>query len=381
MHRFEADRWTEVETLLDQLLDSEPDVRPQLLVRIRSDDPQLAAEVERMLHAITESDQYFREAAANYASTMIAELARGNQVPPGTLLGPYEIISELGRGGAAAVYLAHDRKHDRRVAVKVPRGELAAVLGAQRFLREIRAAAQLQHPNIVPLHDSGESDGLLYYVMPYIDGESLRQRLQREPQLPLGDALQIAGELADALDHSHAHGLVHRDIKPENILLSGGHALVADFGIARAIATVEVEQLTETGVILGTPEYMSPEQMAGESRLDGKSDIYSLGCVVYEMVVGEPPFTAATPSGIMARKMADPVPSMRTVREGLPLRVELAVNRALARMPADRFSTARQFAAALRGESPPADSSREQPGAIRRQVSRLLEMARPKKRD
>jgi len=381
MHRFEADRWAEVETLLDQLLDSEPDVRPQLLVRIRSDDPQLAAEVERMLHAITESDQYFREAAANYASTMIAELARGNQVPPGTLLGPYEIISELGRGGAAAVYLAHDRKHDRRVAVKVPRGELAAVLGAQRFLREIRAAAQLQHPNIVPLHDSGESDGLLYYVMPYIDGESLRQRLQREPQLPLGDALQIAGELADALDHSHAHGLVHRDIKPENILLSGGHALVADFGIARAIATVEVEQLTETGVILGTPEYMSPEQMAGESRLDGKSDIYSLGCVVYEMVVGEPPFTAATPSGIMARKMADPVPSMRTVREGLPLRVELAVNRALARMPADRFSTARQFAAALRGESPPADSSREQPGAIRRQVSRLLEMARPKKRD
>ena len=381
MHRFEADRWTEVETLLDQLLDSEPDVRPQLLVRIRSDDPQLAAEVERMLHAITESDQYFREAAANYASTMIAELARGNQVPPGTLLGPYEIISELGRGGAAAVYLAHDRKHDRRVAVKVPRGELAAVLGAQRFLREIRAAAQLQHPNIVPLHDSGESDGLLYYVMPYIDGESLRQRLQREPQLPLGDALQIAGELADALDHSHAHGLVHRDIKPENILLSGGHALVADFGIARAIATVEVEQLTETGVILGTPEYMSPEQMAGESRLDGKSDIYSLGCVVYEMVVGEPPFTAATPSGIMARKMADPVPSMRTVREGLPLRVELAVNRALARMPADRFSTARQFAAALRGESPPADSSREQPGAIRRQVSRLLEMARPKKCD
>jgi len=381
MHRFEADRWAEVETLLDQLLDSEPDVRPQLLVRIRSDDPQLAAEVERMLHAITESDQYFREAAANYASTMIAELARGNQVPPGTLLGPYEIISELGRGGAAAVYLAHDRKHDRRVAVKVPRGELAAVLGAQRFLREIRAAAQLQHPNIVPLHDSGESDGLLYYVMPYIDGESLRQRLQREPQLPLGDALQIAGELADALDHSHAHGLVHRDIKPENILLSGGHALVADFGIARAIATVEVEQLTETGVILGTPEYMSPEQMAGESRLDGKSDIYSLGCVVYEMVVGEPPFTAATPSGIMARKMADPVPSMRTVREGLPLRVELAVNRALARMPADRFSTARQFAAALRGESPPADSSREQPGAIRRQVSRLLEMARPKKCD
>jgi len=381
MHRFEADRWAEVETLLDQLLDSEPDVRPQLLVRIRSDDPQLAAEVERMLHAITESDQYFREAAANYASTMIAELARGNQVPPGTLLGPYEIISELGRGGAAAVYLAHDRKHDRRVAVKVPRGELAAVLGAQRFLREIRAAAQLQHPNIVPLHDSGESDGLLYYVMPYIDGESLRQRLQREPQLPLGDALQIAGELADALDHSHAHGLVHRDIKPENILLSGGHALVADFGIARAIATVEVEQLTETGVILGTPEYMSPEQMAGESRLDGKSDIYSLGCVVYEMVVGEPPFTAATPSGIMARKMADPVPSMRTVREGLPLRVELSVNRALARMPADRFSTARQFAAALRGESPPADSSREQPGAIRRQVSRLLEMARPKKRD
>ncbi len=380
MNRFGGDRWAEVESLLDQLLDSEPDTRPQLLLRIRSDDPQLAAEVERLLHAITESDQYFREAAASYASTLIAEVGGRNEVPPGTLLGAYEIISELGRGGAAAVYLAHDRKHDRRVAVKVPRGELAAVLGAERFLREIRAAAQLQHPNIVPLHDSGESDGVLYYVMPYIDGESLRQRLKREPELPLSDALQIAGEVADALDHSHAHGLVHRDIKPENILLSGGHALVADFGIAHAMASVGLEQLTETGVILGTPEYMSPEQAAGESQVDGKSDIYSLGCVVYEMVVGEPPFTAATPSGIMARKMVDPVPSMRTVRQELPPRVELAVNRALARMPADRFSTARQFAVALRGDLPPGDSSQKSAGAFRRQVSRLLEMARPKKR-
>jgi serine/threonine-protein kinase len=220
-------------------------------------------------------------------------------------------------------------------------------------------------------------DGLLYYVMPYVEGESLRERLRREPQLPLTDALQIAGEVADALGHSHEHGVVHRDIKPENILLSGGHALVADFGIARAMAAAGAERLTETGVILGTPEYMSPEQASGESQLDGRSDIYSLGCVLYEMLIGEPPFTAATDGGVMARKLVDPVPSLRTVRQELPIPVELAVKKALARMPADRFASGEQFAAALRGDTVPDANLPAKPvSVIRRQVARCIRWLR-----
>ncbi|HEV7366545.1 MAG TPA: serine/threonine-protein kinase [Gemmatimonadales bacterium] len=389
-----ADRWDEIERLLDQLLDSEPDGQRQLLARFRSDDPQLGAEVERILHAITRSEQFLRDHAADYASPLISDLAAGSGLLPGSLLGTYEIVRELGRGGAARVYLAHDRRHHRQVAIKVPHDEIAAILGAERFLREIRFAAQLQHPNILPLHDSGESDGVLYYVMPYIEGESLRERLKRELQLPLSDALQIAGEVADALSHSHAHGVVHRDIKPENILLSGypsrdrsatggWHALVADFGIARAIAAAGGERLTATGVILGTPEYLSPEQASG-SQLDGRSDIYSLGCVVYEMLGGEPPFTAATPGGVLARKMVDPIPSLRTIRPGVPIPVERAVYQALARLPADRFSTAQQFAAALRGDSPPAADLPHKPlGAIRRasiEILSWLDSARRKKR-
>jgi serine/threonine-protein kinase len=374
MTRFGGDRWTELEPLLDQLLDAEPERRSRELVRLHSDDPQLAEEVERLLHAIAESEQYLREAAANYASPLISEVGGGDELSPGTRLGGYEIIKQLGRGGAATVYLAQDPKHDRRVAVKVARAEVAAVLGAERFLREIRFAAQLQHPNILPLHDSGESDGRLYYVMPYIEGESLRDRLKREPQLPLTDAVQIAGEVADALGHAHARGLVHRDIKPENILFSGVHAVVADFGIARAMAAAGGDQLTETGVILGTPEYMSPEQAAGESQLDGRSDVYSLGCVVYEMLVGEPPFTAATVSGVIAQKMVDPLPSLRIVRDTLPIRVERAVMKALGRMPADRFATAPEFAAALRGDSAStgADNPSQSHSLIRRQVARCF---------
>jgi serine/threonine-protein kinase len=381
--RFGGDRWTEVEPLVDQLLDQEPERRLQELGRIRSGDPMLADEVERLLHAITESEQYLREAAASYASPLISDVARGDELSPGARLDRYEIIRQLGRGGAATVYLAQDRKHDRQVAIKVARAEVAAVLGAERFLREIRFAAQLQHPNILPLHDSGESDGMLYYVMPYIEGESLRDRLNREQQLPLSDAVEIAGEVADALGHAHVRGLVHRDIKPENILLSGEHALVADFGIARAMAAAGGDRLTEAGVILGTPEYMSPEQAAGESELDGRSDIYSLGCVVYEMLAGEPPFTAATVGGVIAQKMVDPVPSLRTVRDTLPIRVERAVMRALGRMPADRFASAPGFAAALKGESAPGDISARPHGRIRRQIARCfhwLALARRKNR-
>ena len=266
----------------------------------------------------------------------------------------YLIERDLGQGGMAWVFLAQDLKHRRLVAVKVLRPEIGAVIGAERFLREIEIAAQLNHPHILPLHDSGEVAGLLYYIMPFVEGESLRDRLQREAQLPLDDALKITREVADALAYAHARGVVHRDVKPENILLQSGHAVVADFGIARAIATAAGGNLTETGMVLGTPSYMSPEQGAGESALDGRSDVYSLGCVLYEMLAGEPPFSGPTAQAIFARRMTDPVPSLRTVRERVPEQVERAIATALARAPADRYTTAAQFAVALSEGAVPA---------------------------
>jgi serine/threonine-protein kinase len=259
----------------------------------------------------------------------------------------YTVERELGRGGMAIVYLARDLRHDRLVALKTIRPELLPALGPERFLREIQIAARLQHPNILSLYDSGVADGLLYYVMPYVEGESLRARLEREGQLPLEDALQITREVAEALAYAHGHDVVHRDIKPENILLSGGHALVADFGITRAITAAGGERLTETGLAVGTAAYMSPEQAAADSRIDGRSDIYSLGCVLYEMVAGEPPFRGATAQAVIARKLTDPVPRLRTVRESVPDSIERVVLKAHARSPADRFATAAGFADAL----------------------------------
>jgi eukaryotic-like serine/threonine-protein kinase len=246
----------------------------------------------------------------------------------------------------ATVYLAQDLKHRRQVAIKVLRPELAAALGRERFLREVTTTANLRHPHILPLFDSGEAGEFLFYVMPFVEGESLRDRLAREKQLPLDDALRIASEVADALDYAHTHGVVHRDIKPANILLDNGHAVVADFGIARAITAASSEALTETGLGLGTPLYMSPEQGAGE-HMDGRSDQYALGCVLYEMLAGEPPFTGRTVQAILARRLTDPVPPLRTVRESVPVHVEQVINRALSKAPADRFATARQFAEAL----------------------------------
>jgi dienelactone hydrolase len=263
-------------------------------------------------------------------------------------LGPaYLIERELGRGGMATVYLAHDLKHDRLVALKVLRSELVFALGPERFLREIQIVARLQHPNILSLHDSGEANGLLYYVMPYVEGESLRARLDREGQLPLEDALQIAGEVAEALAYAHSHDVIHRDIKPENILLSGAHVLVADFGIAKAITVAGGERLTETGLAIGTAAYMSPEQAAADARVDGRSDIYSLGCVLYEMVAGEPPFTGPTAHAIIARKLTDPVQPLRTIRESVPPQLEQLVLKAVSRAPADRFASADRLADAL----------------------------------
>jgi serine/threonine-protein kinase len=261
------------------------------------------------------------------------------------------IEQELGRGGMATVYRARDRKHDRRVAVKVLRPQLAASLGAARFLYEIKSAAGLVHPHILPLHDSGEAGGFLYYVMPFVEGESLRDRLTREQQLPLEDALQIARAIADALAYAHSHDLVHRDIKPENILFEAGHAVLSDFGIARAITAAAREHLTETGLAIGTPAYMSPEQASGAERIDGRSDIYALGCVLYEMLAGEPPFTGPTPQAILAKRLTDPVPDLCRVRDTVPVAVSDALRQALARVPADRFATAVQFADALSSDT------------------------------
>ena len=265
----------------------------------------------------------------------------------------YRLERELGAGGMATVYLAHDVRHDRKVAVKVLRREVAAAIGAERFLAEIKTTAHLQHPHILPLFDSGEADSFLYYVMPCVTGESLRDRLTREPQLALDDVLQITGELADAIDYAHSEGVVHRDIKPENILFQAGHAVVCDFGIARAITEAGGQQLTATGIAIGTPAYMSPEQATGET-VDNRTDIYALGCVVYEMLAGEPPYTGPTPQAILTRRLTEPVPSLKRTREGMPERLDRAIRQAVARSPADRFRTASQFAAALGTEEPTA---------------------------
>ena len=266
----------------------------------------------------------------------------------------YTLERELGRGGMATVFLAVDSKHKRRVALKMLHADLAIALGPERFRREIELAAQLQHPHILSVHDSGETPtGLLWFTMPYVEGESLRDRLTRERQLPLEDALRIAGEAARALDYAHRHGVIHRDIKPENILLTkDGDTLVADFGIGRALGSPGVAgRITETGVVVGTPAYMSPEQAAGEREIDGRTDIYSLGTVLYEMLAGEPPFTGGTAQAVIAKRMSGEIPSARRVRPSVPEPVEQTVRKSLAPVPADRFSTAGDFARALAASS------------------------------
>src|ERR1044071_5498401 len=271
----------------------------------------------------------------------------GGEVP---LAGRYRIERELGHGGMATVYLAHDLKHDRRVALKVLKPELAAVLGSQRFLAEVRTTANLQHPHILSLFDSGEVGGTVFYVMPYLEGESLRDRLERESQLPIEDAIRIAVEVAGALDYAHRHGVIHRDIKPENILLHDGQALVADFGIALA-ATAAGTRMTETGMSLGTPHYMSPEQAMGDREITARSDVYALGCVLYEMLTGEPPFTGATAQAVVARVVTEAPRPLHAQRHTIPAHVEAAVLTALEKLPADRFASAADFAAALRNKS------------------------------
>ncbi len=259
----------------------------------------------------------------------------------------YILKGELGAGGMATVYLAEDVRHHRPVALKVLRPELAAVIGAERFLKEIETTANLQHPHILPLFDSGEVDGSVFYVMPFIEGETLRDRIARDKQLPVEDALRIAKEVASALDYAHRRGVIHRDIKPENILLHDGTALVADFGIALAASKTGNTRMTETGMSLGTPHYMSPEQAMGEREITARADVYALGCVLYEMLTGEPPFNGPTAQAIVARVLTDAPRSARGTRATVPMHVDAAISTALSKLPADRFGTAAEFAAAL----------------------------------
>src|SRR5438034_360291 len=241
----------------------------------------------------------------------------------------YEVEREIGAGGMATVYLARDLKHNRRVALKVLRPDLGVVLGAERFLSEIEVTANLQHPNLLPLFDSGEADGLLFYVMPYVEGESLRAALEREKQLPIDEALHIATAVASALDYAHRHGVIHRDLKPENILLHEGQPLVADFGIALAVSNAGGNRITQTGLSLGTPQYMSPEQATGDRAIDGRTDVYSLGAVLYEMLTGDPPHLGSTAQAIIARVLTERPRPVRATRETVPEQVELAVEIAL----------------------------------------------------
>jgi eukaryotic-like serine/threonine-protein kinase len=261
----------------------------------------------------------------------------------------YRIERELGRGGMATVYLAHDLRHDRPVALKVLNPDLSALLGVERFNQEIRVTARLRHPHILPLYDSGEAAGALYYVMPLVEGESLRARMDRAPALTVEEAVRLAREVADALSYAHDHGVIHRDIKPENILLENGRALVADFGIARTSAAPGDPRLTRAGLSMGTPLYMSPEQASGEPDFDGRSDLYSLACVLFEMLAGQPPFTGASPEAVLVQRFTRLPPRLSSARPAVPASIDLAVHRAMARAPAERFETMGSFSAALTG--------------------------------
>jgi eukaryotic-like serine/threonine-protein kinase len=274
-----------------------------------------------------------------------------------SLAGRYAIEREIGAGGMATVYLARDLKHNRKVALKVLRPELAAVLGTERFLSEIQVTAGLQHPHLLPLFDSGEEDGQLFYVMPFIEGESLRSRLERERQLPVDEAIRISLAVASALDYAHRHRVIHRDLKPENILLHDGQPLVADFGIALAVSGAGGTRVTHTGISLGTPAYMSPEQATGDRQIDARADIYSLAAVTYEMLIGNPPHVASTPQALIAKVLTERPPDVRLHRETVPLNVDAAIQKALAKLPADRFASAEEFARALSGQSASTRSS------------------------
>ena len=287
------------------------------------------------------------------------------------LAGRYEIAEEIGRGATAVVFRAKDERHGRDVAVKVLRPEVTAVLGRERFLREIELASKLAHPHILPMYDSGESDGLLYHVSPLLEGETLRERLEREKMLPVEEALRIGNEILDGLAYAHSHGVMHRDIKPSNVLLAAGHALISDFGVAMALERGGGSRLTATGVVVGTPAYMSPEQAGGE-ELDARSDLYSAACVICELLCGEPPFASRSAQATMARRLTEEPGSMRTTRASIPEHVDAALRKALSRLPADRFRSASELAAALSAQPPAVGgASRVEQAAEARRTGKL----------
>jgi serine/threonine-protein kinase len=343
-------RWQEIEPLLDAALDCAPAGRDAFVMTATASDPALRAELEALLRDAADGSPL--QLLDRSASEVFVSLLRDDseivaRVFAEEFAGRYTISKRIGAGGMATVYLAHDVRHDREVAIKILHPELTATIGSARFEREIRMTARLQHPHLLPLLDSGEAGGQLFYVMPYVKGESLRARLDRERQLPILDALRITREAASALDNAHRHGAVHRDIKPENILMHEGQALVADWGIALPTAAGERQPLTADGFRLGTPQYMSPEQAVGDRAIDARSDVYSLGCVLYEMLTGEPPFTGATAQVVIEKVKNERPPPPSSVRETVSPRVEAAVLKALAKLPADRFQSAAEFAAAL----------------------------------
>lgn len=345
-------------SLVDEALDLAEEAREEFLSRRCEGNAALRAAVDALIAAclrVEHGEAFLSDSAAAYADPVIRaveaddaeQLSRPAPQVVAALAGIYEFVREIGRGGNAVVYLAHDLRHGRDVAIKIIRSSIAAEGQRARFLREITIAAQLQHPYIVSLIDSGEADGMLYYVMPFIDGESLRQRLDREGALPMADVLAITRDVAEALDAAHAMGVVHRDVKPQNIMLRGGHALVADFGIALALEATGDQRVTELGVAVGTPMYMSPEQASASSRIDGRSDVYSLGCVVYELLAGEAPYPSVTPHAVRSKHLHAPVPDLAILRPAIPLGVPVVLARALAKVPAERFATAGEFVAAL----------------------------------
>lgn len=351
-----AERWREIGAVVDAALELPPERRAGF-VRDTCHDDDLRTDVERLLHACDESAGFLDRSVGEYAAPLLdSHRARDEEEMlsrlRAELSGRFEIARPLAHGGMAVVYLARETKHSRRVALKVLCSELAAAFGAGRFLQEIDILAQLTHPHIVPLIESGEVHGRPYFVMPYIEGESLRARLERDSQLAVSDAIRITHQIAEALDYAHRHNVVHRDLKPENILLADGHAVVGDFGIARAILRAAAAEhgdaadqvLTATGFTLGTPAYMSPEQVLGDPTIDGRSDIYALGCMLYEMLAGRPPFTGPTTESIVRQHLQTRPTDLAILRDEVSPGLVRTVNRAIAKARMDRFATMAEFA-------------------------------------
>ncbi|MEP6732923.1 MAG: protein kinase [bacterium] len=356
--RTSPERWARVRAAVEGALATPAAERAAYLDAACGSDMGLREEITRLVAACEsagESDTFFGEPAAGFAAPVLAAVdARRGGASDTTvamlnagLLASYVVEREIGAGGMATVYLAHDRKHQRRVAIKVLRPELAAVLGAERFLDEIRVTAALQHPNLLPLFDSGDANGLLYYVMPFVEGQTLRARLEVEQQLPVDEAVRLATAVAGALDYAHRNGVIHRDLKPENILLHEGEPVVADFGIALAISKAGGQRVTQTGMSLGTPRYMSPEQASADRVIDARSDVYSLACLLYETLTGETPHTGPNVQSVIARVLTEAPRRVRATRPAVPEHVDAAIDRALSKLPADRFASAREFADAL----------------------------------